>query len=238
MADDVPKLLHENDPAYCVYPNNDENNPLEITDEMTRNRLYFGQKYAYALPTQDALNTIMEYEGEKGFLEVGAGLGYWARLLKDMGAKIVATDIKGDERGMFTKGSEYTHVIKMDALTATKTYPDLTLIMVYPYGDWPIEVIKAYTGEYLIIVAGDDGCFNNDLMTILWGEHTEWSEIEKEPHLSHVLDVTHWPGFPAHLHIFQRTKPEQMATEILTNIHNRVLRLELHTKRHAPTLDG
>ena len=149
-----------------------------------------------------------------------------------MGAKIVATDIKGDERGKFTKGSEYTDVIQMDALTATNTYPDLTLIMVYPYGNWPVEVIEAYKGKYLIIVAGDDGCFSDELLNILWGEHTKWSEIEKEPHL---LDVTHWPGFPAHMHIFHHTNTVHMATDILTNIHNRVLRLELHTKRHALT---
>ena len=74
MADDVPKLPHEKDIEYCVY----EDTPLEITNEMTRNRIKFGAKYAYALPTQDALNTIMEYHGEKGFLEVAAGLGYWA----------------------------------------------------------------------------------------------------------------------------------------------------------------
>jgi hypothetical protein len=226
---DVPKLPHEKDPNYCVYPENDEDNPLVITKEMVQNQLYFQKTWAYALPTQKALDTIMLYSGKKGFLEVAAGIGYWASLLEEMHADIIATDIKDKERDKFFKGDhEYTEVIKMDALTAIQEYRDRTLIMVYPHSDddWPIEVLQVYTGEYLILVYGD-GCISDQLGEILWDF---WDAVVE-------LSVTHWPIIPAQMTVYQRKPPLNMKTEILTNIHNRVLRLELHTKRHPLTLE-
>ena len=45
--------------------------------------------YAFAAPNEAALSAL---EALAPLLEVGAGVGYWAKLLQDCGVDIVATD--------------------------------------------------------------------------------------------------------------------------------------------------
>ena len=220
MADDVPKLPHEDDTEFYEIP-------PDIWDvRLTRNRHFMQTKYAYTLPTQDALNTIMKYKGEEGgFLEVGAGRGYWAMLLRDMGGDIIATDLDKD---WFEDADRYTNIVELGAVQATVEYPNRTLIIMYPPNNstWPIDAISMYQGKYIILVVGD-GCATDELWVIL---DEKWDEVE-------TISLTHWPLFPSCMTVYERKPQSNLETEILSNIHNRVLRLELHTKRHAPTLD-
>ncbi len=48
-------------------------------------------KYAWAIPTSEALNTIVKWCG-KGIVEIGAGKGYWAKLLRARQVDILAYD--------------------------------------------------------------------------------------------------------------------------------------------------
>jgi hypothetical protein len=49
-------------------------------------------RYAFALPSDDALDAIVR-SAPHGIVELGAGTGYWAALLEQRGADVVAFDI-------------------------------------------------------------------------------------------------------------------------------------------------
>jgi hypothetical protein len=219
MSIDLP---HEADPEFKLAIE-----PDKWTDRYTQNRKILQEKYAYTLPTREALDIIVKYKvesGGRGFLELGAGKGYWAMLLKKMGCNIIATDV---DTGWFTDNHRYTEIVQLDAIKATKQYPDRTLIIMYPHdkSTWPIEVLPWYKGEYIILVMGD-GCATEEFWGIL---SEEWEDEE-------TIDLTHWPLFPTCMTVYKRKPQSNLETEILTNIHNRVLRLELQTRRHGPTL--
>ncbi len=48
------------------------------------------EKYAFGIPNKEALNEIALHQP---ILEIGAGLGYWSRLLQDRGVQIRPTDL-------------------------------------------------------------------------------------------------------------------------------------------------
>ena len=52
-------------------------------------------KYAWAIPTCEALNAIVEF-APHGIVEIGAGTGYWAWLLKQMGLEVFPYDLYTD----------------------------------------------------------------------------------------------------------------------------------------------
>uniref|UniRef100_A0A7S2TMA9 Uncharacterized protein n=1 Tax=Lotharella oceanica TaxID=641309 RepID=A0A7S2TMA9_9EUKA len=49
------------------------------------------REYAWAVPTQEALDTIKEFS-PNGVVEIGAGTGYWASLLQQRGVNVIAYD--------------------------------------------------------------------------------------------------------------------------------------------------
>ena len=48
------------------------------------------RRYSYSIPSEEALQAIASI-GEP-MVEIGAGKGYWAKLLQEKGVDIVATD--------------------------------------------------------------------------------------------------------------------------------------------------
>jgi hypothetical protein len=61
-----------------------------INNRLTDLRTLLAEKYSWGIPNNQALNEIGKYSP---LVEVGAGLGYWARLLQDRGIRIRPTDI-------------------------------------------------------------------------------------------------------------------------------------------------
>jgi len=58
-----------------------------------RKRDDFVEKYAWAVPTKEAISEIALFANGENILEVGAGLGYWAMRLKKKNVNIIATDV-------------------------------------------------------------------------------------------------------------------------------------------------
>lgn len=65
-------------------------------DDPRRDQLV--HRYAYGIPTQAALDAIATVS-PAGVVEVGAGTGYWARLLHERGVDVVAYDAAPPETG-------------------------------------------------------------------------------------------------------------------------------------------
>ena len=143
----------------------------------TRNRVAAWS--AFACPSEQAILALKDFSQQRGVLEMGAGVGYWALILRNSGVDVVAYDkqpsstsanrssqlqkgpgkkISGNEyHGRFDSWSE---VLYGDAMTPCDT--SRVLLLCYPPPDDPMAVrtLRGFTGSSLAYVGeyhGDTG---------------------------------------------------------------------------------
>jgi hypothetical protein len=91
-------------------------------------RLY--EQYSEAIPNLDALNALLDLGP---LLEIGSGTGYWARLLRDLGSDVIASDVAdSDLRRWSTRtATPWTEMVTSDHRIALQ-YPTRTLFVCWP----------------------------------------------------------------------------------------------------------
>jgi len=146
--------------------------------------------YSEAIPTAAALSPLADLAP---MVEVGAGSGYWARLLKDLGADIVAYDVAVPERNDWTaKLPGWTELQEGDAVEAVRRHPTRTL---FGYMD---DVLPVYGGLTLALTFDGRFCPGEDLPDPLYdGLERDWIRERK-------LDLPHWPGRYDQLMVWRR----------------------------------
>jgi len=128
------------------------------------------EEYAWAIPNHEAIETVARCDP---ILEVGAGNGYWAHLLRQIDVDVLATDLNA------STDQEWSPVRKADARDVVPDYPDRTLLMVWPsYSEsWATETLGAYQGDTCIYVGeGRGGCTADDRFHQML--HEEWGLTE------------------------------------------------------------
>jgi hypothetical protein len=138
-------------------------------------------KYAFAVPGPEALQALVELSP---IVEIGAGLGYWAHLLEQMGADVTAYDLHVNKSGKVKLYSEkryvqpYTTVIRGEPAAAW-LHSDRTLFLCWPPYDEPMafDSLDNYLkggGQTLAYVGeGSGGCTGDDAFHELMGEKME-----------------------------------------------------------------
>lgn len=157
------------------------------------------QRFSWAVPSPCAIRRLVELGP---IVEVGAGLGYWARCVADAGGEIVATDSKGDDRsGYHPEPFEFFDVIELDAVDAARKWSDRTLLLVWPPYNWSMaeRALLAYLragGQTLVYVGERYGCTATErferLLGLVFGE-----EDERVP-------IPQWDGIHDAMHVFHR----------------------------------
>lgn len=161
-------------------------------------RRELASRYAWAVPTEAALGLA----GDHGpLLEVGAGTGYWASLLRARGVDVLATDVAppGEGNAYHHAGPAWTRVERLAAADAVRTYPGRTLLMCWPPPDDDAAgyaALRAYTGDVLVYVGGGaDGPTGTPRL------HAElalnWTVTDE-------LALPSWPGIPDRLTVRRR----------------------------------
>lgn len=170
------------------------------------------QLYAYAVPNEAAVRRIANLGP---VVEVGAGLGYWARLLADAGCDVVATDVCGadplESWDQVTAGdlgfdpcffhpdaALYYPVQRMDAEAAARTYSDRALLLVWPPYETPMasDALRAFEGATVVVVGeGRGGATGDDRFFDL---------LEEEFELVDVVGIPQWAGMNDDVHIYRR----------------------------------
>lgn len=127
------------------------------------NRDYLQHYYAWAIPGSLALT---ELAGLGPLLELGAGGGYWASLLRDQGADIVAVDpdpppASGRDKGWSFK--PWTDVIKGDGVTYAANEQERALLLCWPspYSEntcWAADALRAYQGDMVAFIGESNDC--------------------------------------------------------------------------------
>lgn len=151
------------------------------------------EKYSFAVPTEEALALIKQFSP---IVEIGAGTGYWAGLLRNRGVEVEAYDIMGTDWKRWFPGGAISPVKKGNQGKVLE-HPDHTLLLVWPYmNDMAISTLRLYKGEYVIYIGEGEGgaCASDDFFQAL---EEDWEEIAQ-------LDIPQWSGIHDYLWLYRR----------------------------------
>jgi len=161
----------------------------ELRDELVK-------KYAWAVPTEASIEAIAALGP---IVEVGAGTGYWAWLLRQVGATVEAYDVApGDNhwcKGLYTE-------VKVGGPEVVENHPGHSLLLCWPpYQDPMSEIaVRMYTGRTVIHVGEDrHGCTGNS------GFHDLLEERFECPHES-TIDIPTWAGIHDFVQVWRKVR--------------------------------
>jgi hypothetical protein len=150
------------------------------------------QKYAWAVPCDEAIEAIKALSTE--VVEIGAGSGYWAKVLSESGISVIAFD-------NFSWPNDFTEKwfdVQEGSIEKATEHSDKALMLCWPNYDDPFayEALKAYKGNTVIYVGeGFKGCTGDDQFYDLL--HSEWKEIK-------TVSIPQWCGIHDYLSIWVR----------------------------------
>jgi hypothetical protein len=159
------------------------------------------RRYAHGVSSEEALAAIGALSP---IVEVGAGAGYWARMLAERGADVVAYD--RDPAGKW-RGTDPTwfDVREADGAEAAARHPDRALLIIWPPFDTPMaeEALRAYgtAGGRRLAYVGEDseGCTADAGFFRLLRE--AWRETAG-------VALPQWPGLHDGLWLYEKGPPE------------------------------
>ena len=135
-------------------------------------------------------------------VEIGAGTGYWAALVKQAGGDIIAFDPHPPrvnyEKNPYHQRTATFFPVKRGSYNQAKNRPDRTLFMCWPPYNSSIayRTLREYTGSTLIFVGeGEGGCTGNDDFFKL---------LEYEFNIIEEVDIPQWYGIHDRMMVFER----------------------------------
>lgn len=168
-------------------------------------RDYLVRKYAWAIPDPTSLAFVTEHLGKRA-IEIGAGTGYWASLLTQLGVDILAYDVAPPDRivNQFfdrEKLSEamYFNVAIGDPAVLVE-HSDRALFLCWPpYSeDMAYRCLQSYQGKRLVFIGeGEGGCTGDDAF---------FEELDK--HWNEVADhrIAQWYGINDRVYVYDRVE--------------------------------
>ena len=159
------------------------------------------QKYSWAIPNKKALQVIKKVS-PKGLIEIGAGKGYWANLLMQLGVDVFAYDVDPTESNPYLTMDTpaFTTILKGDSSVA-KEFPERSLFLCWPsYNEpWAFEALKNHYdagGSTLIYIGESNGgcCADEAFFEFAWTNYKCASCIQ----------IPTWFGIHDKLYVFTR----------------------------------
>ncbi len=119
-------------------------------------RRSFRSEYSWAIPSKAALELL----GETPVLEIGAGNGYWAFLLRGRGGTVEAIDLSPVEYGenIFWPGGRrsWTSVMKGTDADIARYPSSYTVLVIWPVNGFIWNVFETYKGKRVVYVGRAD----------------------------------------------------------------------------------
>ena len=160
-------------------------------------RNQFVRKYAWAVPNMAAINEIARH-GK--VVEIGAGTGYWAYLLRQKLVSVVAYDKSPYENGWC---NNYWTEIEVGGPEEAGKHPDRTLLLCWPPYESPMahEALRAHMdagGQKLVYVGeGFGGCT---------GDYPFHELIDESFKLETTVYIPRWYGLNDTLSVYTRIR--------------------------------
>jgi hypothetical protein len=146
--------------------------------------------FAWAVPTEEAIRAVVKYS--TSVVEIGAGSGYWAWMMRQAGITVAAFDT-GSPR--FTWGT-----VAQGDERAVLFYPERTLFLCWPpwNSNMACNALAWHQGEYLVFV-GEwmGGCANPRFFALL---AAMFEPVD-------LIDIPQWYNRDDRLMIFRRRNP-------------------------------
>ena len=119
------------------------------------------KRYGFSIPCKEAVEAVAALSP---LVEVGAGSGYWSRLLRAAGADVVTTDVGGQPKYSRLWNTEGIDVL--EAVEAIKRHSDRNVFMSWPSYDkgWAANVAaEMRSGRHLAFIGeSKGGCTADD----------------------------------------------------------------------------
>lgn len=165
--------------------------------EVTAARNRACQEFAWAIPTAEAIAAIARHGP---VVELGAGTGYWAALLKEAGVDVVCYDALPPDSKVnpYHQDAPRYHPIAPGGPEQLAGHSDRTLILCWPPYDDPMayNALVAYKGETVIYIGeGQGGCTGDDRF-----HHRLARLYEPSTHVT----LPTWPGIHDSLTVYRR----------------------------------
>lgn len=173
------------------------NKRYSASDARSFGRSSLVRKYSWAIPDEAALLTIMKYAP---LVEIGAGTGYWAALLRNRGANVIAYDAnlaESGRNGFIFKSEGWSEVLSGTESVAAY-HPDRTLFICWPPDKDPMafRAVAKYKGRTLIYIGEESpGCTGDDDFHRL---------IQNEWKLQERVDLPRWHLIRDSLFVYTR----------------------------------
>jgi len=183
----------------------DDNSSLsrdELASLLISDRHEIVSNYSFTIPYYDVLKKVASYSP---LVEIGAGSGYWARCLSEIGADIIAYDSfpPGEQSHWDWLGGNswfddtWYNIIEGDE-SAAGHHPDRTLFMAWPMPMSPMAynalVNYKNAGGKTVIYIGDPHPASS-------GDEHFYSLLYQHKALEHI-DLYSWPGINEKLLIY------------------------------------
>jgi hypothetical protein len=132
------------------------------------NRNIFRENFSFAIPSDEAISAIKDFSCGNTILEIGSGIGLWAKLLHEKSVDIIATDPE-EKKWKHFQSERWFNVECLDAIKAIEKYKPKVLMTVWPsYSElWTGQALQYFcrNGGKKVIYIGEDssGCTGNDL---------------------------------------------------------------------------
>jgi hypothetical protein len=168
--------------------------------EPSERRKELASLFSWAIPTDDALALI----GRRApLVEGGAGMGYWAALLRARGHDILAYDSAppGSRRNAFHRQRRppWTRIDRGTSVEAARRHPERTLLLCWPpYDDDAASyaALRAYRGEAVIYI-GEPGEGATGSVRFARELALNWTLAEE-------ADLPHWPRLRDRVMVYRR----------------------------------
>lgn len=160
-----------------------------------RDRDILVKKYAWAVPNTEAIEAIQALE--TSILEIGAGSGYWAKVLSSVGINVEAFDYFA---GDYTFTDNWFDV-KQGSIEKIKDHSDKALFLCWPDYDKPfalkatLEYMRNKGKTLIYIGEGYYGCTGCNKFHKLLGRC--WNRKQ-------IIDIPQWGGIHDRLYIYTR----------------------------------
>lgn len=156
--------------------------------------------FSWAIPNEPALKLIASFSP---IIEIGAGTGYWAHMLMERGADIIAYDHEppSTHENHFHSKRDCFFPVQQGSDVSVSDHADRTLFLCWPpYSDpMAANCLRRYKGARLVYVGeGDGGCCGDDDF---------WTEIEKGWKEVQSVAIPQWYGLHDALTVYERDMP-------------------------------
>lgn len=175
-------------------------------------RSEFTRSMSWAVPTREAIQQILKWSSGGKIIEIGAGRGLWAKLLRDEGALVEASDPNPPDENHFFKnwsneadrdGHVYDQIERVSGEEhASRSETGDTLMIVWPYfedsgdSDWQASAVRNFKGDKIVFVGEHEGGAT--------GSPQFWREINKNWTVAGHVEIPKWAGMHDSVMLFRR----------------------------------